>query len=1794
MNPETSLRPISFKPAPSAAKHGDVLIEVNTEKLDQAYSRDTGFYIEPQGKSAIGNRRERFLKWLEDNPEEVIEAPMVSWNDFKGCVGFTNGRHRFSVLRDLGYPRIEVTVPAAQANFFRQKFAGEQQPRKTQQKQAFLINKIRLATDESWNPKEYVKGIQYSNNVVDAHGGELFGEILARGTNGRLAGYIEYSVWMNEVHVKMIQTHKDVRRNGVARSMMKKLQEEYPECEINWGMTTDLGTYLRDGMEGEGVVKSAADTISYTYADADEAFDNVYAEQATAIANETKIYVSRDKYPLFYATCKGVCVGCLYVSDNRQVFSFDIVVNPAYQNRGIGKELVRLAEQEYEERKDAFGEDYKYDVDVVNPIMKNLLEERGFTVTDEVTPGKAWIMTKVGTLPQIRTEPIKDCLDEVRHVIQTEHLNSLETAELLDTALQDFDITFEHGGYLPDSGDAAICQARLVRASTQEDGSIVIEYDPELGPYLETCSDREWREFVQAVCSLVSHELTHREQLSAIHRDNDEYTAEKGINQMMADPYKEWEYYSNPHEIAAFARSAVEELRNVSYTDSQILHLLRNREQQKDSAGDSNTFWLYWDMFGRWKSEAENQEIWKRFLQAITKILQTKRASFAGYFLTPEARELILKQFPPKFPDIIADHVTTKLGGKESPAPAKIVVEGYASDDSLEALVVSIDGQIERPDGELYHITLSLDRSKKRRPKDSKAVIKGGWTPVQRFEVPVTPGLSKEGTKKTSPFDEGKKYDDPYLETGSQEENYEGGLSPEQLGITASNEDLREKLFEELADAQRGEPEQAMLRCQHHSLGSGLWTHGLEHIGDLTHRMSQKFNFFKGGYGYVKEKVDKILHQMRNEYGYERECFNNFKNNYAYAMEKSPNELHGTYEELLAELKQLGLEYAQAHNALPVYNEAQKTARDAAVALGKMDFGSAKSLLEKLEGMLSSPENWQRVAGEFTGTRIAAWRPIYKRHRKPGQADAMGELYLLHFNQPYQHARHYLGWSTNAAERIEAHKHGQGANLMRVIYEAGVGFEVAWIKPGTRLEERKIKNRGGLARMCPICKKNKLANDVPEGFDPEPPETVDDDYDDDWLKHRIKQDYIQWDTQNGEIGDQPQLAQDEGRIRVRVTTEGCGPGEHRVSIRNEHHCFGYVILRFFYTKRGGEDDYYQTIIDMDYDLYDFVDDISWEDRLLTAVTQFCKERNWRLEIPKRFQKKAAEIPEGFDPEEVEAADMDESDELTKWRLDRDFKQHLDDPSWGDQPELAKDNLQVRVTPWPPKGFRVSLEKDYTHLCSVILKVEKNSTVSVEEGPGFHLYADEAMDAAIAVAKKRGFHRFIEGEFPDAADKQTWDRLKQRYPVEWDQEDGYVIELWNVKKATERKDENGYWTGDGGASGVLAVCPATQRICLAWRSEKVHEGSCWGTIGGAVKKGHTPEENARLELLEETGYKGTLKLIPAYIFQDGDFRYYDFIGVVPEEFSLNPGKKHEWETDFIQWVTLDELTSKMHEQWEDFHPGFLEFLEEAMNKVTESLEVQHTAAVKDISTLTFFENDFEVNGVTITAKTPEGVLAGSITIQLDTESYAPSARIQLAQVEKDWRRTGLGQLLYDKAIDVSREKGAKKFFSDYERSSDADRAWEHMKDRHDVNYDPQKDVYHVNLASRETQIYHTDCAICGDPTRGSCQSCYKPVCMNHRLSVDGMSYCEDCFLAPCDIYDCQNEARKRCDHCGQNICPEHDIRNHCPNCASHAESRQIDRGLNHIRDIEDSQNEDGLYDELTDSDGSPSDEEFLNS
>lgn len=85
-------------------------------------------------------------------------------------------------------------------------------------------------------------------------------------------------------------------------------------------------------------------------------------------------------------------------------------------------------------------------------------------------------------------------------------------------------------------------------------------------------------------------------------------------------------------------------------------------------------------------------------------------------------------------------------------------------------------------------------------------------------------------------------------------------------------------------------------------------------------------------------------------------------------------------------------------------------------------------------------------------------------------------IYLIHFDKPLAHARHYMGYCEDGTleERLNRHRAGNGSRMMQVIKELGIPWTLARVwTTGDRNFERKLKKQNHGPRLCPICKKEK-------------------------------------------------------------------------------------------------------------------------------------------------------------------------------------------------------------------------------------------------------------------------------------------------------------------------------------------------------------------------------------------------------------------------------------------------------------------------------------------------------------------------------------------------------------------------------------------------------------------------------------------------------------------------------------------------------------------------------------------------
>lgn len=89
-------------------------------------------------------------------------------------------------------------------------------------------------------------------------------------------------------------------------------------------------------------------------------------------------------------------------------------------------------------------------------------------------------------------------------------------------------------------------------------------------------------------------------------------------------------------------------------------------------------------------------------------------------------------------------------------------------------------------------------------------------------------------------------------------------------------------------------------------------------------------------------------------------------------------------------------------------------------------------------------------------------------------------IYLIHLERKFHHAQHYLGSVQGGMEelqkRLERHRSGQGARLLRAVNEQGIAWAVVRTWEGGRKEERSLKKLRNIRRLCPVCRDTFLSH----------------------------------------------------------------------------------------------------------------------------------------------------------------------------------------------------------------------------------------------------------------------------------------------------------------------------------------------------------------------------------------------------------------------------------------------------------------------------------------------------------------------------------------------------------------------------------------------------------------------------------------------------------------------------------------------------------------------------------------------
>lgn len=85
------------------------LLDIEPEKFDKIFS-ESQQYIGKFGKGGIDNRYHDFIKYMEIGMPIYASTVVIREENNKPVISFVDGRHRYSVMRDLGFDRIPISI----------------------------------------------------------------------------------------------------------------------------------------------------------------------------------------------------------------------------------------------------------------------------------------------------------------------------------------------------------------------------------------------------------------------------------------------------------------------------------------------------------------------------------------------------------------------------------------------------------------------------------------------------------------------------------------------------------------------------------------------------------------------------------------------------------------------------------------------------------------------------------------------------------------------------------------------------------------------------------------------------------------------------------------------------------------------------------------------------------------------------------------------------------------------------------------------------------------------------------------------------------------------------------------------------------------------------------------------------------------------------------------------------------------------------------------------------------------------------------------------------------------------------------------------------------------------------------------------------------------------------------------------------------------------------------------------------------------------------------------------------
>ena len=212
---------------------------------------------------------------------------------------------------------------------------------------------------------------------------------------------------------------------------------------------------------------------------------------------------------------------------------------------------------------------------------------------------------------------------------------------------------------------------------------------------------------------------------------------------------------------------------------------------------------------------------------------------------------------------------------------------------------------------------------------------------------------------------------------------------------TATKED-----FIKMGQQQRGKPEGAMRDVQD-MIDSPAMNIAIENTGDLTHRMNDANTFEGAGYAYVRTKVKNSIDSLEGKWGMYPD-YTDFAGDLEAGIKRMAKKKGIDPKQHKKDVYAALNKYADAHRALPAFNEAHRISRGAAIALGELRFDDALNNLKILDEHLGSREEWVKYAHEGLAEEAPKGQPfkldteeapVAEEPLKPEMAGEQDELF---------------------------------------------------------------------------------------------------------------------------------------------------------------------------------------------------------------------------------------------------------------------------------------------------------------------------------------------------------------------------------------------------------------------------------------------------------------------------------------------------------------------------------------------------------------------------------------------------------------------------------------------------------------------------------------------------------------------------------------------------------------------------------------------------------------------------------